>query len=108
TGASLGDGTIVEYAIDVGDRRRAEKQVRQHEQRFRTLVEQIRDYAIFMIDPEGRCTSWNAGVERVLGFKEAEFIGQDVASTIFTPEDFAAGVPQQELQQAAQTGSALN
>jgi PAS domain S-box-containing protein len=108
TGASLGDGTIVEYAIDIADRRRAELKIRQHEQRFRTLVEQILDYAIFMIDPDGRCTSWNAGVERVLGFRESEFLGQDVSAAIFTPEDLAAGVPQQELRQAAETGSALN
>jgi two-component system, chemotaxis family, CheB/CheR fusion protein len=102
------DGVIVEYCVDVGDRKHAEMQVRQHEQRFRTLVEQIRDYAIFMIDPDSRCTSWNAGVERVLGFQEDEFLGQDVSSSIFTPEDLAQGVPQQELQQAAEAGSAFN
>jgi PAS domain S-box-containing protein len=78
------------------------------EQQYRTLVEQVKDYAIFMIDLTGRATSWNEGVLRVLGFTETEFIGLDVAKHIFTPEDQVKGVPEMELETAARTGTASN
>lgn len=90
---------------DVSDRRDAETSIRESESKYRTLVEQVKDYAIFRIDPEGRPTTWNAGVQSVLGFTEEEFVGKDLASLIFTPEDQAAGVPQHELELAADKGS---
>jgi PAS domain S-box-containing protein len=74
--------------------------------RHRTLVEQVKDYAIYMVDLEGRPTSWNEGVRRVLGFEEVEFLGADITSQIFTPEDLVSGVPQAELQEAAANGTA--
>ena len=70
------------------------------DRRFRTLVEQVRDYAIFMADPEGRPTTWNEGVKRLLGYEEHEFLGQ-LADALFTPEDRARGVPQLEFRTAA-------
>jgi PAS domain S-box-containing protein len=76
------------------------------EVRFRTLVEQVKDYAIFMTDAHGRPTSWNEGVRRVLGFEEAEFIGQDISPLIFTPEDLERRVPQREMEEAATKGTA--
>jgi PAS domain S-box-containing protein len=88
------------------ERQHAEKALRESESRFRTLVEQVKDYAIFSMDNQGRPTSWNEGVARVFSFPEREFIGQDVAPVIFTPEDIAAGVPQEELRRAADTGTA--
>jgi PAS domain S-box-containing protein len=72
---------------------------------LRALVEQIRDHAIFMMDPEGRNRTWNEGVRRLLGYTEAEFLGRH-ASQLFTPEDRAAGVPERELAFAAEYGSA--
>ena len=51
---------------------------------FHLLMENVKDFAIFLIDPEGRIVSWNAGAERILGFKEAEILGQPF-SLIFTP-----------------------
>ncbi len=92
----------------LADRERAADEVRATERRFRELVEQVRDYAIFTTDPAGRATSWNEGVRRVLGFDEAEFLGADLIPTIFTPEDVASGVPQAELAEAAATGRAAN
>jgi PAS domain-containing protein len=53
-------------------------------ERYRTLVSQVKDYAIFRIDNTGLATSWNEGVRRVLGFDELEFIGQNIASRIFS------------------------
>jgi PAS domain S-box-containing protein len=82
--------------------------LRESEQRYRTLVEQVKDYAIFMIDLNGLATSWNEGVSRVLGFSEVEFLGLDIARTIFTPEDQFNEVPLRELEEATRFGSASN
>ncbi|HEV7280209.1 MAG TPA: PAS domain S-box protein [Pirellulaceae bacterium] len=94
--------------VDITDRQRTEQDRQAYEERFRTLVEQVEDYAIFMIDLEGRPTSWNEGVLRVLGFDEEEFVGQEINSAIFTPEDQAEGVPERELAQARETGTSNN
>jgi len=75
------------------------------DRRFRMLVEQVRDYAIFMVDPEGRHTTWNEGVRRLLGYDEAEFLGQP-GTILFTPEDRARGEPEGELRTAAEKGRA--
>lgn len=79
--------------------------LQESEERFRLLVEGVRDYAIFMLDPEGHIVSWNPGVKRILGYEEAEFIGQPV-SIIYTPEDIEQGVHQQEMKMAAAEGRA--
>lgn len=77
------------------------------EESYRTLVSQVKDYAIFRADLSGRATSWNEGVGRVLGFSESEFIGRNI-STIFIPEDILAGIPQRELKTARSEGTANN
>ena len=76
------------------------------EERFRTHVEQVKDYAIFQTDINGLPTTWNEGVRRVLGFEEREFIGIDIVPAIFEPEDVANGVAAQELADAAESGTA--
>jgi two-component system CheB/CheR fusion protein len=93
---------------DVTERMRAEEALRESEEQFRTLVEQVKDYAIFRMDPDGRTITWNTGVERILGFQEAEFIGKDIVPAIFTPEDVENGVArwELELEQAAAQGVA--
>ncbi len=96
------NGTV----MDVTDRKRLQDALREHEQRFRTLVEQVEGYAIFMTDAQGQATSWNEGVLKVLGFEEDEFIGQDIVPAIFRPEDVESGVAMAELEMAAATGSA--
>ncbi|HRD29615.1 MAG TPA: PAS domain S-box protein, partial [Caulobacter sp.] len=67
--------------------------------RYRLLVEAITDYAIYMLDPEGRVTSWNAGAQRFKGYQPAEIIGQHF-SRFYTDEDRAAGVPAEALRRA--------
>ena len=90
---------------DITVRKRAEEVQRESEERFHVLVEGVKDYAVFMLDAEGRTTSWNTGVERVLGYDEEEFIGQQF-SCIFTPEDIASGEPEKKLQTAKTEGQA--
>ena len=75
----------------------------QAEGRFRLLVESITDYAIFLLDPEGKVTNWNAGAERIKGYSPAEIVGQHV-SRFFSEEDRQAGIPERGLAIAARTG----
>jgi PAS domain S-box-containing protein len=73
------------------------------EDRFRLLVEGVQDYAIFMLDPDGRVASWNEGARRVNGYEPAEIIGRHF-STFYTPEDLADGKPARELEVARRDG----
>jgi len=70
---------------------------------YEHLVRSVIDYAIYMIDLEGRVASWNAGAERIKGYAADEIIG-DHFSRFYTPEDLEAGVPQQALKTAASEG----
>src|SRR5688572_6691777 len=70
---------------------------------FRLLVDNVRDYAIFVVDPQGRVQTWNPGAERLLGYRDDEIIGRS-ADIFFTPEDLQAGVPQLEMRQALEAG----
>ncbi|MCW2236668.1 hybrid sensor histidine kinase/response regulator [Azospirillum canadense] len=73
------------------------------ELRFRLLVDSVRDYAIYMLDPKGIVSSWNAGAQRFKGYDAAEIIGQHY-SRFYTDEDRAAGLPLQNLAIAAAEG----
>lgn len=73
------------------------------EGRYRLLVESITDYAVYMLDPDGIVTSWNAGAQRFKGYKASEIIGQHF-SRFYTPEDRAAGLPERALSTAASEG----
>src|SRR5687767_4225954 len=71
---------------------------------FRLLVENVKDYAIFVIDPQGRVQSWNPGAERLLGYRDDEIIGQS-ADIFFTPEDIASRIPQREMKASLEEGA---
>jgi PAS domain S-box-containing protein len=73
-------------------------------EQFRLLVERVSDYAIFLLDPEGRVASWNAGAERIKGYQAAEILGRHF-STFYPPEDAAAGKPAAGLAAAVRDGS---
>ncbi|GAB1538500.1 hypothetical protein NUACC21_11620 [Scytonema sp. NUACC21] len=81
--------------------------LKESEEHFRLAVEDVRDYAIFMLDTSGHNISWNAGVERILGYSEVEFIGQH-SSRIFTREDIEDGIPEQEMRTAETEGRAVD
>jgi PAS domain S-box-containing protein len=70
---------------------------------YRCAIESVTDYAIFLLDPSGRVTSWNAGAERIKGYRREEVIGRHF-SIFFSPEQVAAGQPERELEQARTTG----
>jgi len=72
---------------------------------YRLVIEQVKDYAFFTLDARGRVTSWSRGAEHILGYCEEEAVGQPSAF-IFTPEDRAAGAPEEELGKAAANGRA--
>ncbi len=73
--------------------------------RYRLLVEGVRDHALFTLDPTGCITSWNGGAERLLGYREAEIVGQNF-SCIFTPEDIHNRTPEKQLHMALHEGKA--
>ena len=70
---------------------------------FRLLVESVKDYAIIMLDPEGRVASWNPGAERIKGYPAEEIIGQHF-SRFYPEEKIRDGSPERELREAAEKG----
>lgn len=88
---------------DVSQHKQLEAALRESEKRFRQLVEGVQDYAIFMLDPEGRVASWNAGAERFKGYQAEEILGKHFSC--FYPEEMKErGWPQTELQLARSQG----
>jgi len=77
--------------------------LRTSEQHFQLLVQAIKDYAIYMLDPQGRITSWNSGAQSIKGYRPHEIIGQHF-SRFYTAEDRQADVPARALREAEQTG----
>src|SRR5450755_3030093 len=73
------------------------------QERFRLLVESITDYAVFMVDPQGNVRTWNAGAERIKGYKAEEILGRHF-SVFYTKEDIDRGHPTSELRIAAKKG----
>jgi PAS domain S-box-containing protein len=78
--------------------------LRQSEERFRLLVEGVKDYAIFMLDPHGHITTWNEGARRIKGYEAEEIVGEHF-SVFYTEEDVGRGHPEEELRIARAEGS---
>jgi two-component system CheB/CheR fusion protein len=96
-------GVVITF-IDISERERAEAALRESENRYRLIFEGLKDYAIFMLDDDGRIATWNSGAERVLKYTKEEAVGKPF-EMIFTDEDKKAGKPAAELAQARQQRS---
>jgi len=88
---------------DISARKQAEAALRASEERFRFLVEGVQDYAIYLLDPEGRIATWNTGAERIKGYTAAEVLGRPF-SGFFPPDEQARGTPARLLEQAVREG----
>ncbi|MCX5701623.1 MAG: PAS domain S-box protein [Candidatus Omnitrophica bacterium] len=80
-----------------------EEILRKSEEQFRLVVEETVDYAIFMLDSDGRIVSWNKGAERIKGYRAGEIIGKHF-SAFYTSEDIQRGKPEEELKKARVEG----
>ena len=101
-----GRGKLIGFAKitrDMTERHDAEQSALDAERRFRILVQGVTDYAIFMLDPEGRVANWNPGAQRIKGYSPDEIVGQHF-SRFYTPEERDAGVPERALETARETG----
>jgi PAS domain S-box-containing protein len=99
-------GELVGYAKitrDVTDKKEAERALFESEQRFRMLVQGVKDYAIYMLDPQGRITNWNAGAQNIKGYSAQEIVGQHF-STFYTETERASGEPERALATALREG----
>jgi PAS domain S-box-containing protein len=89
---------------DLTKRREADEKLRQSEEMFRLLVASVKDYAIFLLDPEGHVMTWNAGAQRIKGYAPHEIIGHHF-SEFYGEEDKRNGKPARELEIARESGS---
>jgi PAS domain S-box-containing protein len=97
-----------EYLLGISDditvQKNAMQALRENEERFRLVLDGVRDYAIFMIDPEGYIVSWNTGAQRIKGYTPEEAIGKHI-SLFYTPEANERDEPMQNLRIAEKKGS---
>jgi PAS domain S-box-containing protein len=101
--AASDPATRLDGVTDVTDRRLVHEATRHHEERFQLLVDSVKDYAIFMLDPDGHVATWNSGAQRIKGYTADEIIGQHFS--VFYPEvDIRAGKTEYELVGAQRDG----
>jgi two-component system CheB/CheR fusion protein len=91
--------------FDITTRKIAEEALRKSEEKLQMILESTKDYAIVTFDLRGFITRWNTGAERIFGYPETEAVGRHGAF-LFTPEDQARGVPEQEMKTALEKGRA--
>jgi PAS domain S-box-containing protein len=97
------ENSYQELQRQIAEREIAVEKLKQSEERFRLLVDGVQDYAIYMLDPAGLVTTWNAGAERIKGYSAREIIGKHF-SCFYRPQDVRAGRPNRALEIAAREG----
>jgi PAS domain S-box-containing protein len=93
----------VAIRADITERKRAEEALHESQERFRLLLDGVKDYAIYMLDPQGRIISWNAGAARIKGYAAEEILGKHF-SCFYTVEDRKKDKPSQELRESLSKG----
>src|SRR6266581_173913 len=89
--------------LELEQRERDLEKLQESEERFRLLVDGVKDYAIFVLDPAGNVVSWNTGAQSIKGYSASEIIGRHF-SQFYTPEDLARRWPEHELAVARREG----
>ena len=100
SGQTIAFGKVVR---DLTERRRQELALHRSEERARLFIENVQDYAMFLLDPDGYISTWNVGAERIKGYKASEIIGQHF-SCFYPEEDIRSGKPAWELEVAKKEG----
>jgi len=101
--ADPGEFLVIAAIRDITDRKAAQEALRLSEERFRLLVNEVKDYAILMLDLEGQVQSWNEGAQEITGYQAEEILGQHF-SRFYTQEDAQRGSPARELESAGAQG----
>ena len=99
-------GTLVGFGKvtrDLTEQRQADEELRESEERNRLIIQSVKDYAIFMLDPTGHIATWNEGARRIKGYEAHEIIGRHF-STFYPEEDIERGKPPWELEVATREG----
>ena len=95
---------VMAFVSDITLRKQYESRLRESEELFHIQVEGVKDYAIFMLDAQGNVLNWNAGAERLKGYRDEEIIGKHF-SCFYPEEERNAGKPEEELKKAADRGA---
>jgi len=98
-----GESLALAVVRDVTQRKHTEEALRRSEEQFRSIVNSVEDYAIFLLDAEGHVNTWNPGAERIKGYRAEEIIGRSF-NCFYTKDDIGRGKPSQALRTAAQLG----
>ena len=98
-----GEPFILSSVENITERKRAEESLRKSEEKVRLMVSEIKDYAIFMLDQDGKVASWNEGAQHIKGYTSEEIMGKHF-SRFYTQEDAGRGKPEKELEAAATQG----
>ncbi len=98
---TLAQDTAIQMLFKV--QKETEEKLKESEEKFRLMVQNIKDYAIFMITPDGHVQSWNEGAENIKGYKADEILGKYI-SVFYTNDDIKKGIPESNLKIAGENG----